>query len=98
MASILQIVVVSVPLLYIVEDNPKATYFLRVSIIFTASQSILWLMFLPKVIAWMRGVTAADTKIKKTGLQGASQNGVETADAGPGVRFAESVAVSCFHS
>lgn len=63
MGSILQIVIVSVPLLYIVEDNVKATYFLRASIVFVACQSILWFMFLPKILAWARGVTAADTPV-----------------------------------
>ena len=52
MGSILQIIVISVPLLIIVEDNPVATYFLRCSIVFVASMSILCLIFVPKIYSW----------------------------------------------
>eukprot|EP00977_Amphora_coffeiformis_P020446 scaffold8271_cov171-Amphora_coffeaeformis.AAC.3 len=54
MGSILQISVVGVPLLFLVEDNPTANYFIRVSIVFITSVSVLMLLFGPKIRAFYK--------------------------------------------
>ena len=52
MLSILQIVMVGVPILFLVEDNPTARYFTMSTIVFILSMSILLWMYVPKIIAW----------------------------------------------
>lgn len=50
MASILQVVLVGVPLSFLVQDNPTARFFVNSSMAFVVSMSALSLLFLPKVI------------------------------------------------
>ena len=53
MGSLLQSALVGVPLLFLVEEsNPVASYFLRSSLVFMVSMSILVLILVPKVSAW----------------------------------------------
>lgn len=46
----LQLLVVSLPLLFLVHTNPMASYFLKTAMIFVTSTSLLLLMFVPKMI------------------------------------------------
>ena len=50
MASILQVVLVGVPLTFLVKDNPTARFFVNSSMAFVISMSALSLLFIPKVI------------------------------------------------
>jgi hypothetical protein len=50
MASILQVIIVGLPLMFLVDDNPAASYFIRSSIIFVICMSTLTLIFVPKII------------------------------------------------
>jgi hypothetical protein len=52
MASILQVLIVGLPLMFLVDDNPAANYFIRSSIIFVICMSTLTLIFVPKIITW----------------------------------------------
>jgi hypothetical protein len=52
MASILQVIIVGLPLMFLVDDNPAASYFIRSSIIFVICISTLTLIFVPKIITW----------------------------------------------
>jgi hypothetical protein len=45
----LQISLVGIPLLFLVEENPSANYFIRVSIVFIYCVSVLGLLFVPKL-------------------------------------------------
>ena len=45
MLGILQIVAVGVPLLFLVDENPAANYFLRTSMVFIVAMSLLLLIF-----------------------------------------------------
>lgn len=54
MASILQVVIVGIPLLFLVNENPPANYFIRSSIIFVVCLSILLLVFVPKIYYFWR--------------------------------------------
>lgn len=49
MACILQVTLVGVPLLFLVNTNPPANYFVRSTIVFVVSMSILLLIFVPKM-------------------------------------------------
>lgn len=49
-ASWLQVFVVGFPVMFLVSENPTATYFLRSSIIFVACMSLLLFIFVPKVL------------------------------------------------
>lgn len=49
MACILQVIVVGVPLLFLVYENPPADYFVRSTIVFVICASILLLIFGPKM-------------------------------------------------
>jgi hypothetical protein len=50
MASMLQVVLVGVPLSFLVQDNPTARFFVNSSMAFVVCSSVLLLLFLPKVI------------------------------------------------
>jgi hypothetical protein len=52
MASILQIVIVGLPLMFLIDGNPAASYFIESSIIFVICMSTLTLIFIPKIITW----------------------------------------------
>jgi hypothetical protein len=52
MASILQVIIVGLPLMFLVDDNPAASYFIRSSIVFVICMSTLTLIFVPKIITW----------------------------------------------
>jgi 7 transmembrane sweet-taste receptor of 3 GCPR len=52
MISILQVVVVGIPVLLLVDENPMARYFMQVTIAFVISMSILIWMYVPKMQAW----------------------------------------------
>lgn len=52
MASILQVVLVGVPLIFLVQDNPTARFFVNSSMAFVVSMSVLSLLFLPKILSW----------------------------------------------
>ena len=52
MASILQVIVVGLPLMFLVDDNSAASYFIRSSVIFVICMSTLTLIFVPKIITW----------------------------------------------
>jgi hypothetical protein len=51
MISILQIVMVGLPIIFLVEGNPLASYFIQSTIAFTISMSILLWMYIPKIRA-----------------------------------------------
>ena len=57
--SMLQIFIVGVPLLVIVYQDPSAYFFMWTGIIFIISTSILFLIFIPKILTWR---TPAPTK------------------------------------
>merc|ERR1711907_597316 len=46
----LQLLVVSLPLMFIVDTNPRASYFLKTALIFVTSTSLLLLIFVPKMV------------------------------------------------
>lgn len=46
----LQVLVIGLPLLFLVDKNPVASYFLRTGVIFIVSSSLLLLLFVPKII------------------------------------------------
>jgi 7 transmembrane sweet-taste receptor of 3 GCPR len=50
MMSILQIVIIGVPLMFLLEKNPSASYFVRVGVIFIICMSTLLLLFVPKMM------------------------------------------------
>jgi hypothetical protein len=54
MVMILQIIVVGLPLLFLVTQNPLANYFVRVTIVFVICFSILSLIFVPKIVFWWK--------------------------------------------
>lgn len=54
MGSILQVILVGIPLLFLVNDNPTASYFIRSSIVFVICISILVLIFVPKIQTWLK--------------------------------------------
>merc|ERR1719410_2197297 len=62
MASILQILIVGIPLLALVQDNPSAKYFLETCIISIFCFSILFLIFIPKIIALRKAETTNHNK------------------------------------
>jgi gamma-aminobutyric acid type B receptor len=51
MMSILQIVIVGVPLMFLLVENPSASYFVRVGVIFVICMSTLLLLFVPKMLS-----------------------------------------------
>lgn len=51
MASMLQVVLVGVPLSFLVHENPTARFFVNSSMAFVICMSVLSLLFLPKVIS-----------------------------------------------
>ncbi|CAB9522241.1 Gamma-aminobutyric acid (GABA) B receptor [Seminavis robusta] len=61
MGFILQIVLVGVPTLFLVDENPAASYFVRCSIVFVIAMSLLLLVFVPKIIAWRKQATGGPT-------------------------------------
>ena len=50
MMSILQIVIIGVPLMFLLVENPSASYFVRVGVIFVICMSTLLLLFVPKIL------------------------------------------------
>lgn len=74
MASTLQVLLVGIPLLFLVNENPAANYFVRCTIVFVICISILTLIFIPKIYHfWKDGgalaaslVPSAQTRV--TGL------------------------------
>merc|ERR1712048_113294 len=54
----LQLLVVSLPLMFIVDTNPRASYFLKTALIFVTSTSLLLLIFVPKMILNKRHKTS----------------------------------------
>jgi 7 transmembrane sweet-taste receptor of 3 GCPR len=52
MVSILQVVVVGIPILFLVDSNPMARYFMQCTIAFVTCMSILLWMYVPKMKAW----------------------------------------------
>jgi len=54
----LQLLVVSLPLIFLVRTNPTASYFLKTALIFVTSTSLLLLMFVPKLILNKRHKTS----------------------------------------
>jgi gamma-aminobutyric acid type B receptor len=52
MVSILQVVLVGIPILFLVDENPTARYFIQCSIAFVICMSILLWMYVPKMKAW----------------------------------------------
>jgi hypothetical protein len=70
MASILQVIIVGLPLLFLVDDNPTASYFIRSSIIFVICMSILLMMFVPKIYSWFKKTEARKmTSARNGGLR-----------------------------
>lgn len=70
MGSILQVIIVGLPLLFLVDDNPTASYFIRSSIVFVICMSILLLIFVPKVQTWLKKQDARkNTASRKSGLR-----------------------------
>ena len=51
MGSLLQLLLVAIPILFLVRDNPSAKYFVSTSIVFVITMSILGFIFVPKIIA-----------------------------------------------
>jgi hypothetical protein len=66
MASILQVVLVGVPLSFLVQDNPTARFFVNSSMAFVVSMSVLSLLFLPKVITLHENSSSTSTKGSKS--------------------------------
>lgn len=54
MLSYLQLFLVSIPTLFLVPDNPRASFFVRSMIIVGLSMSVLLVLFVPKVYAWWK--------------------------------------------
>lgn len=54
MGSILQVIIVGLPLMFLVDDNPAASYFIKSSIVFVICMSTLTLIFVPKIITWFK--------------------------------------------
>jgi hypothetical protein len=52
MLSILQVVVVGIPILFLVDNNPVARHFMQCSMAFVICISILLWMYVPKMKAW----------------------------------------------
>jgi hypothetical protein len=52
MGSILQVVLVGMPLLFLVNENAVASYYIRSTIIFVVCMSILIFIFGPKIMVW----------------------------------------------
>lgn len=71
MLSILQIVMVGVPILFLVEGNPTARYFTMSTIVFILCMSILLWMFVPKIIAWRapRHERSQQSQLSSPGLE-----------------------------
>jgi hypothetical protein len=70
MASILQVVVVGAPLLFLVNNNPTANYFIRCSIIFVLCMSILLTLFIPKLaVGWLSNEVQRKASQSGTGLR-----------------------------
>jgi hypothetical protein len=67
MASILQVIVVGMPLLFLVDDNPTASYFIRSSIVFVICMSILLMMFVPKIYTWTKKKDARRVGLQRQG-------------------------------
>merc|ERR1711988_1387952 len=65
MVSNLQILVLGVPVMIMVADNPGVSYFMRAGIIFLNDTGVLLLMFLPKIFAVHYGT---DERAKNTNV------------------------------
>lgn len=51
MASILQALLIGLPLIILVEDNPSAEFFISATFVFIVAMAILCLIFVPKIYA-----------------------------------------------
>ena len=71
--SMLQIFIVGVPLLVIVYQDPSAYFFMWTGIIFIISTSILFLIFIPKILTWR-------TKFESCNLEQSFPNRAEKQD------------------
>lgn len=61
-ASWAQVFVVGCPVLFLVQEQPTAFYFLKVSIVFVACMSLLLFMFVPKVLIRRQEQSSASTQ------------------------------------
>lgn len=61
MMSFLQLVLVGVPILFLIEDDPSASYMMRSSIVFVLCMSVLLLLFVPKMAVWFRELREPET-------------------------------------
>ena len=52
MGSMLQALMVALPLIILVENNPSAEFFISATFVFIVAMAILLLIFVPKIIAW----------------------------------------------
>lgn len=59
MGSILQVTLIGASVMFLVKDNPSATYLIRTSMVFVATMSILTLIFVPKIYIWSQQSNAS---------------------------------------
>lgn len=87
----LQVLLVGLPLLFIVQDNPSAQFFMQAAIIFVISMAVSLLIFVPKMhyvknykaIARKRAEETAQVNIRATLSSTVAKNGASTAESDP---------------
>ena len=77
--SWLQVMLVGMPLIFLVSENPTASYFLKVVIIFIISMSTLIFMFVPKMI-YLKKKKANGGQSVRSGFQSSIASSVSVTD------------------
>ena len=100
MGSLLQLLLVAIPILFLVRDNPSAKYFVSTSIVFVITLSILGFIFVPKIIAHYerekeRESTVNSTRASNTGMNHRWSNNKTNSDSNPGNGLKVNLVVSC---
>jgi len=70
MASIMQVVLVGLPLLFLVDDNPRADYFIRCSMVFIVCMAVILWISVPKVLIWRKRKGERRSTRKSTNVSG----------------------------
>jgi len=78
MVSMLQVVLVGVPLSFLVHENPTARFFVNSSMAFVTSMSVLSLLFLPKILR-SRSKSGSKQGDAKSSIGDSSQSYVDNA-------------------
>eukprot|EP00934_Nitzschia_sp_Nitz4_P000717 Nitzschia sp. Nitz4//scaffold306_size21755//18232//21199//NITZ4_008592-RA/size21755-processed-gene-0.29-mRNA-1//-1//CDS//3329547120//717//frame0 len=76
MASVLQAWCMGIPILIMVTENPQAKYYVSVGIVFVTSAALLYLVFIPKIVAVFYDRKMAVEESKKAAFKKVAQRTV----------------------